>query len=169
MQLKKRLRGRSDVSKHIIMAFNPILKSHFIYKDYFNGWVDGTNSYEDEDLTILKTTYKDNMFLTADDRRLLEQETDPYYYQVYTLDNWGVLGHVIFKNWRVEDLSAVTLSFDHIYNGLDFCYSSDPNALLRVHLDKTRKKTAYRFLQESRDLNRTLSTTRLIMTFSVRS
>lgn len=140
MQLKKRLRGRSDISKHIYLAFNPILKSHFIYKDYFGGWQDDKNIYEDRDLLIVKTTYKDNMFLTDEDRRLLENETDPYFYNVYTLGNWGVLGHIIFKNWRVEDLSDQIPQFDRIYNGLDFGYSSDPNALIRVHLDKKRKK-----------------------------
>ena len=30
---------------------------------------------------------------------------DSYYYQVYTLGNWGVLGDVIFTNWKVDDLS----------------------------------------------------------------
>lgn len=140
MQLKKRLRGRSDISKQIVLAFNPILKSHFIYTDYFGSWVDDKNVYENRDLLILKTTYKDNMFLTADDKRLLEDETDPYFYNVYTLGNWGVLGHVIFKNWRVEDLSEKIPHFDKIYNGMDFGYSSDPNAIIKVHLDKAQKK-----------------------------
>ena len=140
LQLKKRLRGRSKHKKQIIMAFNPIVKNHWIYKDFFGGWVDSKRVYEDKDLLILKTTYKDNYFLTEDDKRLLEDETDPYYYNVYTLGNWGVLGHVIFKNWRVEDLSALIPHFDHIHNGLDFGYSSDPNALIRCHLDRKRKR-----------------------------
>lgn len=140
MQLKKRLRGKSSISKHILFAFNPILKSHWIYKEFFGGWQDDKNFYEDRDLMILKTTYKDNLFLTDDDKRLLEDETDPYYYNVYSLGNWGILGHVIFKNWHVEDLSKLIPTFDHIHNGLDFGYSDDPNALIRVNLDKTRKK-----------------------------
>lgn len=140
MQLKKRLRGKSDISKHIIFAFNPILKSHWIYQEFFGKWEDNKNIYEDENLMILKTTYKDNLFLTEDDRKLLEDETDPYYYNVYSLGNWGILGHVIFKNWHVEDLSDRIPNFDKIHNGLDFGYAADPNALIRVHLDKTRKK-----------------------------
>lgn len=139
-QLKKRLRGRSEHSKHIIMAFNPILKTHWIYKEFFAKWEDNKNCYEDEDLLILKTTYKDNIFLTEDDIKLLEDETDPYYYEVYSLGNWGILGHVIFKNWHVEDLSELIPTFDKIHNGIDFGYSADPNALIRIHLDKTRKK-----------------------------
>ena len=140
LQLKKRLRGRSDKSKHILMAFNPILKSHWIYKDFFNKWEDNKNKYEDRDITILKTTYKDNLFLTKEDRDLLENETDPYFYNVYTLGNWGVLGHVIFKNWRVENLHKLIPKFDKIRNGMDFGYSSDPNALIKTHIDKAQKK-----------------------------
>lgn len=140
LQLKKRLRGRSEHSKHIYMAFNPILKSHWIYKDFFGGWQDDKNVYEDNEKLILKTTYKDNMFLTADDRKLLEDETDPYFYNVYSLGNWGVLGNVIFKNWSVENLRDKIPHFDKIYCGIDFGYSNDQNALIKVHLDKAQKK-----------------------------
>lgn len=139
LQLKRRLRGRSPFSKYIILAFNPILKSHWIYKEFFGNWQDDRNSYEDEKLTILKTTYRDNAFLTPDDIKLLEDETDPYFRDVYTDGNWGVLGHVIFKNWRVEDLSDRT-DFDNLRFGMDFGYSSDPNAIVKLHFDKKRKK-----------------------------
>lgn len=140
LQLKKRLRGKSNHSKHIIMAFNPILQSHWIYKEFFGGWQDDKTVYEDDKTLIVKTTYKDNIFLTAEDRALLEDETDPYFYNVYTLGNWGVLGNVIFKNWRVEDLTEQIPHFDNIYIGCDFGFASDPNALVKCHLDKKKKK-----------------------------
>lgn len=140
LQLKKRLRGKTKHSKHIIMAFNPILKSHWIYKEFFGGWVDDKNVYEDDKTLIVKTTYKDNIFLTAEDKKLLEDETDSYFYNVYTLGNWGVLGNVIFKNWRVEDLSDRIQQFDNIYIGADWGYSSDPNALVKLHYDKKNKR-----------------------------
>lgn len=139
-QLTKRLRGKSEFSKCVILAFNPILRSHWIYKEFFGQWEDNKNSYEDDKISILKTTYKDNLFLTEDDRKQLEDETDEYYYQVYSLGNFGILGHVIFKKWRVEDLSEKIPQFDRIYCGCDFGFASDPNALIKVHLDKTRKK-----------------------------
>lgn len=151
LQLKKRLRGKSEHSKHILMAFNPILKSHWIYQDFFREWRDDSTCYESlnygatkdkkgTSICILKTTYKDNIFLTQDDIDSLENETDPYYYQVYTLGNFGILGNVIFKNWRVEDLSDRIPQFDRVHCGCDFGFASDPNALIKVHLDKTRKK-----------------------------
>lgn len=140
LQLKKRLRGKSAKSKHIYMAFNPILKSHWIYKEFFGGWQDDKTVYKDDKLLIVKTTYKDNIFLTAEDRALLEDETDPYFYNVYTLGNWGVLGNVIFKNWSVTDLKDKIPHFDKIHCGIDFGYSVDPNAFIKVHLDKANKK-----------------------------
>lgn len=139
-QLTKRLRGRSDKDKYIILAFNPILRSHFIYQDYFQNWQDDKDVYEDNHLLIVKSTYRDNMFLTERDIELLESETDPYWRSVYVDGNWGILGHVIFKNWRVEDLSDRIPQFDNIFCGLDFGYAQDPNALVKIHLDKKRKK-----------------------------
>jgi phage terminase large subunit len=140
MQLTKRLRGFSDKAKYIILAFNPILKSHWIYKKFFSKWEDGKNIYEDEHLLIVKTTYKDNMMLTEQDKERLENESDPYYYNVYSLGNWGVLGNIIFKNWRMDDLSGMIDKFDNIYLGLDFGYSNDPNAVIKINIDKAQRK-----------------------------
>lgn len=142
-QLYKRLRGRSKVKKRLILSFNPILKSHWIYKEYFGGWQDDKNFYRDSDnLLILKTTYKDNDFLEEDDIKELENETDRYYYEVYTLGNWGTLGNIIFKNWEVQDLSEIRKTFDRFNNGLDFGFAEDPAAMVHMHYDR-KHKTLY--------------------------
>jgi len=141
-QLDKRLRGRSNFKKRLTLSFNPILREHWLYKDYFGIWVDNKQYVEKDGVSILKTTYKDNKFLTADDIYALENETDKYYYEVYTLGNWGVLGAVIFKNWRVEEFDYN--SFDNIRNGVDWGYGSDPFAFVRSHFNK-RKKEIYIF------------------------
>ena len=141
-QLLKRQRGGNPKTpKRLHMTFNPILQQHWIYQTYFNGlgWAETQTKYKTPELSILKTTYQDNKFLTADDRKGLEQETDSYYYQVYTLGNWGVLGDVIFTNWKVEDLSQMRDQFTNRRNGLDFGFSSDPAAVGVSHYDKMRK------------------------------
>jgi phage terminase large subunit len=141
-QLDKRLRGGSEgVNKRIIMSFNPILQSHWIYQDYFAsiGWADTQTEYHSPELSILKTTYKDNRFLTKQDVARLEGEKDKYYYSVYTLGNWGILGNVIFTNWTVEDLSGMADQFTNHRNGLDFGFSSDPAALWVSHYDRAHK------------------------------
>jgi phage terminase large subunit len=141
-QLDKRLRGRSSAKKRITLSFNPILKDHWIFAEYFGIWEDDKQYVESEvlDQSILKTTYKDNRFLAPDDIANLENESDPYYYDVYTLGNWGVLGAVIFKNWRVEDFSAIEHKFPAFRHGVDWGFGTDPFAYGKVHYDKTRRR-----------------------------
>lgn len=141
-QLTKRQRGGDESTpKRLTLSFNPIYKTHWIYQDYFAriAWADEQTHYTSPELSILKTTYKDNQFLTAADRADLENEQDTYYRDVYTLGKWGVLGDVIFKNWRVEDLSGMAAQFTNHRNGLDFGFASDPAALVVTHYDKARK------------------------------
>jgi phage terminase large subunit len=141
-QLKKRQRGGSDeVPKTITLSFNPILQTHWIYKEFFEtiAWTDTQAQFENDDYSILKTTYKDNNFLTEADKHDLENEKDSYYYNVYTLGNWGVLGHVIFTNWIVDDLSGMKAEFTNPRNGQDFGYSSDPAATVVTHYDSKKK------------------------------
>ena len=144
-QLDKRLRGKSSVKKRIILSFNPIYKTHWIYTDYFAGkWSDDKTVYRDDHLFILKTTYKNNSFLMPDDIVRLESETDKYWRDVYLLGNWGVLGKVIFTNWRTEDLTDKRKTVSTFHNGLDFGYSSDPAAPTHLHYDRERM-TLYLF------------------------
>lgn len=142
-QLQKRLRGRALVEKRIILSFNPVYQTHWIYQEYFKGrWDDSSQQYNSDLLSILKTTYRDNTFLTDADKRELENEKDPYFRDVYTNGNWGVLGKVIFKNWHVADLSGRADTFDTFQNGLDFGYAEDPAAFIRCHYDE-RGNTLY--------------------------
>lgn len=139
-QLDKRLRGESKHTKRLTLSFNPVYKTHWIYREFFSIWDDAKTYAESDTVSILKTTYKDNRFLTADDRAALENEKDPYFREVYTLGNWGVLGDVIFRNWRTEDLQTIAAAYPIRYYGLDFGFSSDPCGAVDVALDKKRKK-----------------------------
>jgi phage terminase large subunit len=144
-QLLKRQRGgKADTPKRLHLTFNPILQTHWIYTTYFERleWTNDQTQHSDAELSILKTTYKDNRFLTLDDRADLEQEKDSYYYNVYTLGNWGILGDVIFTRWRVEDLADMADQFTNPRHGLDFGFASDPAALVVSHYD-TARETIY--------------------------
>lgn len=139
-QLARRLRGKSKHPKRLTFSFNPILKSHWLFKKYFTGWEDDQKILQTPDLLILKTTYLDNDHLDEADRKILEDETNPYWRDVYTLGNWGVLGDVIFTNWKVKDLSQERKTFDNIRNGLDFGFGADPVAFNHMHYDKKHKQ-----------------------------
>lgn len=146
-QLLKRQRGGDDSTpKRLTLSFNPILQTHWIYEDYFAsiGWADGQTEHRTDELSILKTWYVHNKFLTQQDIDGLTNEKDKYYREVYTFGNWGVLGNVIFTNWRVEDLSQMRNQFTNRRNGLDFGFASDPAAVVCTHYD-TKRKTIYVF------------------------
>lgn len=160
-ELRKRLRGldlsqKEVLPKRIVLVFNPILKSHWIYMDYFSaiGWADDQEFYQGKGITIQHSTYKDNAFLAPDDIEDLENEEDEYTYAVYTLGQWGTLGNAIFKplhltknhkaGWEYKDISDLIPTFDNERHGLDFGYSDDPAAYVRGHWSK-KKNTLYIF------------------------
>lgn len=141
-QLYKRQRGGDETTpKRMTFSFNPVLQSHWLYTDYLAplGWAETQTEYNSPELSVLKTWYIHNQFLTAGDVADLENETDEYFRDVYTFGNWGVLGDVIFKNWTVEDLSGMHAQFTNPRHGLDFGFSSDPAAMPVTHYDVARK------------------------------
>lgn len=139
-QLNKRLRGISEKKKKMIISFNPILKSHHLYTTYFKDcWDDSKRIYEDGQKLILKTTYINNKFLAPEDIYNLEHEQDEYFYQVYTLGNFGILGNIVFKNWETQDLTSKMNSFEQYYYGLDPGWN-DPTAVVKLAIDNDKKE-----------------------------
>ena len=149
-QLMRRQRGKvvDGVKKTLSLLFNPILQSHWIYQEYFAkiGWTETQTEYKSDRIFILKTTYKDNRFLEQEDIDDLENETDKYWYDVYTLGNWGILGDVIFTNWIVADLLDENEQYylpeeqrTNRRNGLDFGFSKDPAAIGVSHYDAMKR------------------------------
>ena len=144
-QLDKRLRGPSRHPKRMTFSFNPIARTHWLYEEFFSGWQDGTEafpaparypetvpgrSFFADNLCILKTTCRDNRFLTREDVAALENEKDPYYYNVYTRGAWGVSGDAVFPSWRAEDLRETAARFPDKRYGLDFGFAKDPTACI---------------------------------------
>ena len=149
-QLYKRTRGLSaGIAKRITLSFNPIMRSHWIFKEYFGGWVEGETEYHDDKLSILKTTHKDNRFLEQADHDELENEKDPYYRAVYTDGDWGVLGDLIFTNWKIEDLSKIKDTFGTYYNGVDFGFSNHPTAAGRQAIKGKKLYILKEFIYET--------------------
>lgn len=89
-QLDIRLRDETENYKQIILSFNPISATHWLKGRFFDT--------PDERAKTHRSTYKDNPYLPEEARRTLEafRETDPYYYQVYCLGEWGVTGRTVF-------------------------------------------------------------------------
>ena len=93
-QLDIRLRGGRE-SKQMVLTFNPISALHWLKRRFFDR--------QEPRARILKTTYRDNRFLDKayEETLLSYRETDPYYYSVYCLGEWGVYGKSLFPAGRV--------------------------------------------------------------------
>jgi len=106
-QLKVRLRGGKS-KKQIVLSFNPINIQHWIKRHFIDSGL----------ATVCFSTYKDNKFLTDDDRKALEdlQYTDEYTYEVYCLGHWGIVGKTVF------DAKALTKRLDTIPNPIKVGY-----------------------------------------------
>lgn len=126
-QLNLRLRGRTKYKQQIFLTFNPISEHNWIKKDFFD------KPYADS--YILKTTYLDNKFIGEEYREQLEElkEKDFLYYQVYCLGEWGVLGNLVFSNYKVEEISRNPDDYECVYSGIDFGWN-DPTAYVRIGL-----------------------------------
>ncbi len=92
-QLKVRLRG-GNTKKQIVLSFNPINIQHWIKGHFIDSGL----------ATVCFSTYKDNKFLTDDDRKALEdlKHTDEYTYNVYCLGQWGILGKTVFDARAIQ-------------------------------------------------------------------
>lgn len=115
-QLDIRLRGETAYYKQIMITFNPVSATHWLKKRFFDK--------PDERALTHRSTYRDNRFLDEEAIRTLEgfRDTDPYYYAVYCLGEWGVTGQTVFPARIVQErLSKLSVTgergfFDYDYD-----------------------------------------------------
>ena len=119
-QLKVRLRGGKS-KKQMVLSFNPINIQHWIKRHFIDSGL----------ATVCFSTYKDNKFLSDDDKAALEalKDTDEYTYEVYCLGHWGIVGKTVF------DAKALTTRLDAIDKPLKtgyFTYNYDGNRITDI-------------------------------------
>lgn len=154
-QLRLRLRGFAAVQKQVTYTFNPIDAQHWLKGRFFD------NPPPAERASVLKTTYKDNAWLTKEDKVELEalKDEDLTYYQIYCLGEWGVIGNVVFMNYVIEDYSYDYADFDAVYQGQDYGFNH-PSAFELVGMKDgelyifdevyKRQRTNGEFIEDSR-------------------
>ena len=143
-QLKVRLRGGKS-KKQMVLSFNPINVQHWIKRHFIDSGL----------ATVCFSTYKDNKFLTDDDRKALEdlKYIDEYTYNVYCLGHWGILGKTVFDARAIQNrLEAIQKPlkvgyFVYDYNGLNISnirWQNDRNGYIKIYqLPNTPAITKY--------------------------
>lgn len=134
-QIDLRLRGTSP-TQQILMAFNPISKSHWLY-DYCE--VNPPQSFK-----LTKTTYRDNPFLNADYIATLEDlvKRNPAKARIYSEGLWGVdVDGLVFTNWKTADFDPLTLSSSGLEHraGADLGFI-DPTTIVDTLYDRNNHK-----------------------------
>lgn len=125
-QLDIRLRTQCPYYLQFIITFNPISITHWLKRRFFD--LDISDTTERENFRALtrthESTYKDNRFLRPEAIRTLEnfKYTDPYYYRVYCLGEWGVTGKSVFD---AEKVTARLLEKIKPQEVGDFTYTYD--------------------------------------------
>ena len=127
-QLDIRLRTESKYYLQIILSFNPISIMHWLKKRFFDFDIKDPAEREKAVARTItcESTYHDNRFLIPEAIQTLEafKFTDPYYYQVYCLGQWGVTGKTVFPQELVAAQLAKNIQpvrvgeFAYSYDGM---------------------------------------------------
>ena len=114
-----RLRGELPPGQfyQIRMTFNPVNKSHWIKKVFFD--------IKDENVLTHHSTYLTNRFIDAAYHARMERRklVDPEGYQIYGLGEWGEIGGLILSNYIIEDFDTSPGNFDYMVNAQDFGFN----------------------------------------------
>jgi phage terminase large subunit len=116
--------------KQIYADWNPVTE-FWIYPEFVE------NPQYKDDITLIHSTLLDNPFISEEIKKdiLLRAERDPNYRRVYLEGKIGHLEGIIFTNWAYGDFDT-SLPFGY---GLDFGFYPDPDAMIKVAIDKKRK------------------------------
>lgn len=137
-QVDLRIRHETAKNQQIILSLNPVSKVNWTYKNFFAAAADKSFL---ESVKIIHSTYKDNNHLPQSyiDSLLLLKNTNPIYYKIYALGEFGSLSKLVFCNWKVEIFNRADIKGE-ILIGLDFGYVNDPTALVASLLVEEEKR-----------------------------
>ena len=130
------------VQNRIVLILNPTTKEHWIYKRFFEArGVNAEFNGIKDDVCYVHTTYLDNKqnlnesFLQ---RIKTIQENNIKKYNHKILGGWlDKAEGVVFENWSIGEFNPNGLQTSC---GMDFGFSVDPDTLIEVAIDKTKKK-----------------------------
>lgn len=114
-----RLRGQLPEGQfyQIRLTFNPVSKTHWIKKVFFD--------IADPNVLTHHSTYLNNRFVDEAYKARMERrkQVDPEGYMIYGLGEWGEVGGLILSNYIIEDFDTSPDRFDYMVNAQDFGFN----------------------------------------------
>lgn len=132
LQLDLRLRDPSPDYRQMMMTFNPDESEAPWLKDiFFGGDIPVTGPGKKPGSYIHHSTYLDNPIEEFRNgyRTTLENLGDDTYEKIYRYGLWAAVKGVIYTAWDEQEPPS---SYDDIFFGLDFGFSVDPSALVKI-------------------------------------
>jgi len=125
-----RVRGGRGAYKQIISDYNPIGKTSWIYKRFFEKKLRLRKS---QPVQKLRYTVHENPWAKPEEIEQLQsyKYSNPNLYKILYEGEWGELEGVIF-DWDIVPFPG-DMKFDEIIYGGDFGYSVDPAALVKIY------------------------------------
>jgi phage terminase large subunit len=83
---------------------------------------------------VLRTWYKDNAFCPEATKKVLEgyKESNPEKYKLWALGEFTKISGAVYRNWDVVESVPPEIINESLGIGLDFGFSNDPTAAIRV-------------------------------------
>ncbi|MFL8968905.1 PBSX family phage terminase large subunit [Helcococcus kunzii] len=120
-----RLRGKLPDGQfyQIRLTFNPVSKTHWIKKTFFD--------FEDKNVLTHHSTYLTNRFIDKAYKERMDRrkKVDPDGYRIYGQGEWGEVGGIILSNWTAKEVSKDLDWYDDLALGQDFGFNH-ANAIL---------------------------------------
>lgn len=137
-QVDLRIRERVDASQ-IILSFNPVSKANWCFLQFFKE--DPALDAFRAGCNIVHTNYLDNKFLPEEYIKslLLLETTNPVFYKIYALGEFGSLDKLVYNNWQSIEFDYTQIKGKRCL-GLDFGYTNDPTALTCSIVDDENKR-----------------------------
>lgn len=87
---------------------------------------------QEKDVNVVVSTYKDNPFLSDAMVKEIERlaKTDPQYWKIYGLGEYGKLEGLIFSFTEIDDIPD---GAHFVCHGQDFGFTNDPSSLVSLY------------------------------------
>ena len=136
------LRIRAQVkNSQIILSFNPVSKANWCYLNFFSEQKQEEMADFRSKVEIVQTNYTNNPHLPHEyvQSLLLLEKTNPVFYGIYALGNFGSLDKLVYNNWQKADFDWQKIKGVNCW-GLDFGYTNDPTALVGTVVNEEEKR-----------------------------
>lgn len=112
----------------IIIDFNP--DNEYIW---INTELEQKRQYDEWDVWVIVSTYKDNPFLPDLMIKEIErlEKTNPQFWKIYGLWEYGKLEGIVFPNRKV--IEDIPKDAELVWHGIDFGFTNDPSTITSVY------------------------------------